>query len=161
MEPSVTHVGFYLQVHDRLLLSVIYSGDTGQVTFTLIRLDTVYDIDREILGGHGAVIAEILLSVHKYPGDGTSVDRYSSVLIHLNTRKPLDELLQHRSLGNTERTYVEHQGIINHLGRRKRIFNYSLGKKDTALVHLEDAQLTVTVLLQHLEIKINRTVSHE
>ena len=65
MKPAVTHIGFYLQVHDRLLLTVINSGNTGQVTLTLVSLDSAYYVYRKVLGGHLLVIAKILLSVNQ------------------------------------------------------------------------------------------------
>ena len=139
MQPSVTHIGFYLQIHDRLLLTVIYSGDACQVTLSLIGLDTVYDVNRKILGSHGTVISKILLTVNQYPGHGTAVYGYASVLIHLYAGQSLDKFLQDRTFRHTESTHVEHQGIINHLSRRKRILNNRLGKKDTAFIHLEYA----------------------
>ena len=119
VQPAIAHVGFYLQVHDRLLLTVIDSGNACQVALALVCLDPVDDIHRKVLGGHLAVIAEILLSVNENPGYCLSVHRYPSVLIHLHTGKTLDKLLKHRTFGNTERTHIEHEGIIHHLCGRK------------------------------------------
>ena len=65
MQPAVAHVGFYLKVHHRLVLAVIDTGYTGQVTLALIGLDSADDVHGEVLGGHLLVIAEILLSVHQ------------------------------------------------------------------------------------------------
>ena len=65
MQPAVAHIRLDLQVHHRLLLAVIYTGNTGQVTLTLICLDSVNNIYRQVLGCHLLVIAEILLTIHQ------------------------------------------------------------------------------------------------
>ena len=65
MEPAVTHVGFYLKVHDSLLLTVINTCNTGQVTLTLVCLYSADNVYGKVLGGHLLVIAKILLTVHK------------------------------------------------------------------------------------------------
>ena len=137
MEPAVTHVGFYLKVHDRLLLTVINAGYTCQVTLSLICLDTADYVYRQVLCGHLLVIAKVLLSVHKDTGYPASVNGNAAVLIDLNTRKTLYKLLQDRALRNTECAHIIHQGIVNHLCGWQGILNHCLGQHDTLLIHLK------------------------
>ena len=106
---TTVHASTQTEVDNRLLVTIVYTGDTGQVTLLIVGTDTLYNVRRQVLQGCLS-IAE-LLTVHFDFRYRLTVNLDVTIVVKLSTRQALHQFLDNRTLGRAEGVCIINQGI--------------------------------------------------
>ena len=109
-ETSV-HTWLDTKVEHGLLLTIVDTADTSQVTLLVVSLDTVNDVRRQILHGSLRIARHELLTINENLLHLLTIDLDTSVIVDLSTRQALHQFLNHRSLRSTESSGIIHKGV--------------------------------------------------
>ena len=115
---TFVHASLDAEVEHRLLLTVVNTADTGQITLLVVGLDAVDDVRRQVLHGSLRVARHELLTVDQNLLHLLTIDLDGTVVAHLGTRQTTHQLLDDRTFWRTESSSIIYKGIglQGHLG---------------------------------------------
>ena len=90
-EYSFVHASLDSEVEDSLLIAIVDTGDTAEVTLLVVCFDGVYYRCRQVLHCRLCIAGHEFLSVNENLLDGLTVDLDCSVVADLGARKFLHE----------------------------------------------------------------------
>ena len=88
---TAVHAGTQTEVDDRLLVTVVDTSNTSQVTLLVVSPDALHNVGGQILQG-GLSVAE-LLTVDAHLGDRLTINLDITVIVDLGTRQSLHQFL--------------------------------------------------------------------
>ena len=144
-EPPVHHARLYGKVDDSLLFTVVYACELGLLGFLLDHLNLVDYLCRNVLGGKLRVIKEELLPVDHDLRDSLTVGSDGTVRVNLDSRKLLEELLEHVVVSCLERRGAVFDGILLDYNRISYGLDSSGLKHLVVLVHFHSTEIYVLV----------------
>ena len=108
---SLVHTRFNAEVEDGLLLTILNTRYTSKVTLSVVGLDTIDDIGRQVFQGRLGVARHELFAFHKDLLHFLTINLNRTVVTDLSTRQSFYQFLNHRSLWSTEGIGIIDKGI--------------------------------------------------
>ena len=132
-EPSVLHPFLYGQVDDGLLLTVIHTRQTREITLAVHNLKFVDHLHRKVLGCHFRVVGKKFLAVKQYLGHGLTIGGNRSVGTHLHAGKTFEKILDHGVGLSLIGVGIVFHRILHHLYLGLDTGHSHFAKRDTTL----------------------------
>ena len=144
-EPSLHHARPHREVDDGLFLTVIDSGEHSLIRLLLHNLHLLDHLCRDVLRSKLRVIQEEGLAVDGDLLDGLSIGCNGSIRLHLDSRKLLEEFLEHIVVGSLERRCIILDGILLHDDRITDSRHLGCIKYLYILFHLHSTQVLILI----------------
>ena len=128
--PSLVHTLLHGEVEHGFFFTVVNAGNTGIVRLSVVSIDFVHHVHRQVLETGLHVATEEFLAVHQQLLHFLTVDFHITFIVHFGTRQFLHQFFQSGSFRRTVSRGIVSQGIARHGYLRSFRCNYRLLQHD-------------------------------
>ena len=94
-DPTLIHSFLHFQVEHSFFFTIVNTSNTGIVRLSIVSIDFINHIDRQVLQTSLHITAKEFLSINKKLFHFLTIDFHITVIIHFSTRNLLDQFFQH------------------------------------------------------------------